>query len=47
MRRPGVKTVTDRCGHGCEDITHLDNYTTDTNCSGILSLPNALTIRLY
>ena len=43
----GVKTVTDRCGNGCVDITHLDNYTTNTACSGVPSLPNALTIRLY
>ncbi len=43
----GVKTVTDRCPACCKDTTHLDNYTTNTSCSGVGSLPSALTIRLY
>ena len=43
----GVKTMTDRCGNGCPDLNHLDNYNTSTQCSGLGSLPSALTIRLY
>ncbi|MFB3777290.1 MAG: hypothetical protein ACE141_06750 [Bryobacteraceae bacterium] len=43
----GVKTVTDRCPACCRDVTHLDHYTTSTACSGITSLPDAVTIRLY
>ncbi len=43
----GVKTVTDRCPACCNDVTHLDNYTTNTQCSNVPSLPDALTIRLY
>jgi hypothetical protein len=43
----GIKTVTDRCPACCLDGTHLDNYTTDTRCTGVPSLPSALTIRLY
>lgn len=43
----GVKTVTDSCPACCKDGTHLDNYTTNTACSGIPSLPSALTVRLY
>src|SRR5581483_7177316 len=43
----GVKTVTDACPACCSDGTHLDNYSTSTQCSGLASLPNALTIRLY
>lgn len=42
----GVKTVTDRCPACCSS-NHLDNYTTDTRCTGVGSLPNALTVRLY
>ncbi len=43
----GVKTVTDACAACCIDYTHLDNYTTNTACTGIQSLPSALTVRLY
>ncbi len=43
----GVKTVTDACGRGCPDLTHLDNYSTNTCCNCLGSLPSALTIRLY
>ncbi len=43
----GVKTVTDACTACCSDITHLDNYTTNTACSGVTSLPNAITVILY
>jgi hypothetical protein len=31
----GIKTVTDRCPHCCNDLPHFDNYTTSTQCSGI------------
>ncbi len=49
IRGEGVKTVTDKCAACCFDpgAAHLDNYTTDTRCSGIGSLPNALTVQLY
>ncbi|HXE90969.1 MAG TPA: hypothetical protein VNK82_08415 [Terriglobales bacterium] len=49
IRGVGVKSVTDRCPACCIDVTHLDNYTTDTRCSGIqdLTAAPALTIRLY
>ena len=47
IRGEGLKTVTDRCPACCLDQTHLDNYTTDTRCSGVASLPNALTVRIY
>jgi len=43
----GVKTVTDLCPACCKDTTHLDNYSTSTVCSGLGTLPGALTIRLY
>jgi hypothetical protein len=45
----GVKTVTDRCPACCNDVTHLDNFTTDTSCTGIgdLTATPVLTIRLY
>ncbi len=43
----GVKTVTDACTSCCNDVTHLDNYSTSTQCSGLRSLPNALTVILY
>jgi hypothetical protein len=44
----GTKTVTDSCPACCNNAgyAHLDNYTTNNACSGIGSLPNALTIWL-
>jgi len=42
----GVKTVTDLCPRCCTG-TKIDNYTTSTACSGIGSLPDAMTIILY
>jgi len=44
----GTKTVTDSCPACCQNTgyAHLDNYTTNNACSGIGSLPNALTIWL-
>jgi hypothetical protein len=47
IRGLGVKTVTDDCQHCCTDWDHLDNFTTDTSCSGIGDLPSALTVILY
>jgi hypothetical protein len=47
IRGQGVKTVTDRCPACCQDVIHLDNFSTDTRCSGLTSLPDALTIVLY
>jgi hypothetical protein len=44
----GVKTVTDRCPVCCSNGgAHVDNYTSDTRCSGVPSLPNALTVQLF
>jgi hypothetical protein len=45
----GVKTVEDSCPACCNDPgqAHLDNYTTDTRCSGVPSLPDAKTIVLF
>ena len=48
IRNEGVKSVTDSCGICCANGgAHLDNYTTNNSCSGITSLPTALTIRLF
>jgi len=46
---PNGAFTTDSCPKCCDDLNHahLDNYTTDRSCSGVGSLPNALTIRLY
>jgi hypothetical protein len=42
-----IKTITDRCGNGCPDTTHLDNYSTSTQCSGLSSSPNSRTFDLF
>ena len=44
----GTKTVTDSCPACCQNAgyAHLDNFTTNNACSGIGSLPSALTIWL-
>ena len=54
IRDEGIKPVTDACKACCDDplngnLTHphLDNFTTDTRCSGIGSLPNALGVIIY
>jgi PKD repeat protein len=43
----GVKTVTDRCPACCNDLPHFDNYSTSRQCSGLPSLPSAITVRIY
>jgi hypothetical protein len=45
----GVKTVTDSCPACCNDpgMAHLDNYTTNTACAGVPSLPDAKTIVIF
>lgn len=49
IKGEGVKTVNDACPACCQDanLAHLDNYTTDTRCQGVPSLPSALTIKLF
>lgn len=48
IRGEGVKSVTDACKACCANGgAHLDNFTSDTACSGIPSLPTALTIQLF
>lgn len=53
IRGEGVKTVADACVACCSDPvvtgshSHFDNYTTDGACSGIPSLPSALSVILY
>jgi len=48
----GMKTVTDLCP-GCpnslvpEAVDQLDNYTTDSRCTGVNDLGNFMTIKLY
>jgi hypothetical protein len=43
----GVKTVTDRCPACCGSAPHFDNYSTSPQCSGVGSLPSAVTVRIY
>jgi hypothetical protein len=53
IKGQGMKTVTDACPACCSDPVqadnhaHFDNYTTDTSCSGIPSLPNAWSVIVY
>ena len=42
----GVKTVTDRCPACCY-TPHFDNYSTSGQCTGLGSLPSAITVRIY
>jgi hypothetical protein len=42
----GVKTVTDYC-KACCGAAHYDNYSTSGQCSGLGSLPSAITVRIY
>jgi hypothetical protein len=42
----GVKTVTDYCP-ACCGSAHYDNYSTSGQCSGLTSLPPAISVRIY
>jgi len=43
----GTKTVTDFCPACCSTMTQLDNFTTATDCAGILDLGRFMTIKIF